>query len=220
MSTRPSSHPSTSTVNRRVQARLLGASVALAVLVLTALLAIVFLDQRHPLPVSPPTLAQEATDPARVVPDNSPQPAEVGRPLHVSVPAIGVDHDLSPVGLNADGSMTVPDFGRVAWYDEGPRPGASGGAVIVAHVHGPDGPDVFWDLATLVPGDEITVEHSRGSSTFVVTASEDVAKEELPYDRIWPDTEERLLRLITCGGDRDPVVGGYPDNTIVYARLV
>lgn len=205
---------------RRVQARLLGASVTLAVLVLTALLVIVFQDHRDPRPVSPPPLSQEAVDRVIDVPDPSPSPPKVGRPLRVTVPAIGVDHDLSPVGLNDDGSMTVPDFGRAAWYDRGPRPGTPGGAVIVAHVHGPDGPDVFWDLATLKPGDEITVEHSLGTSTFVVTGSEDVAKEELPYDRIWPDTDERLLRLITCGGDRDPVVGGYPDNTIVYAQLV
>ena len=53
---------------------------------------------------------------------------------------------------------------------------------------------------------------------FVVVSSETVAKEQLPYDRIWPDTDKPLLRLITCGGTPDPNGGGFPANTVVYLR--
>ena len=143
----------------------------------------------------------------------------IGRPTRLSIPAIGVDEPLEGRGLTSDGALDTPDFGDTAWYSPGPRPGEPGGAVIVAHVHGPDGPDVFWDLATLEPGDVVHVERSDGAATFVVDAVEDVAKEDLPYDRIWPETDAPLLRLITCGGERIPQ-GGYPDNTIVYAHLV
>lgn len=161
-------------------------------------------------PIVPPATTQATTPTAT--------PTSVGRPTRLTIPAIGVDERLEGRGLTEDGALDTPDYGDAAWYEPGPRPGAPGGAVIVAHVHGPDGPDVFWDLATLEPGDVIRVERGDGAATFVVDAIEDVPKEQLPYDRIWPQTDVPLLRLITCGGQRLPQ-GGYPDNTIVYAHL-
>ena len=149
----------------------------------------------------------------------SPSVLPVGRPTRVVIPAIGVDERLSPVGLEPSGAMAMPDYGSAAWYEEGPRPGEPGAAVVVAHVRGPAGPDVFRDLATLRPGDRVTVVGSHGSATFEVRKVETVPKDALPYDRIWPDTDERLLRLITCGGQPFPE-GGFPDNTVVYARLI
>lgn len=169
----------------------------------------------RPLPVSPPAFEVAAP----------PSPAElaagsirVGRPTRLLVPTIGVDERLVPVGLQSDGAMETPDFGGAGWYAPGPRPGASGPAVIVAHVHGPAGDDVFARLHELRPGDEVTVERTDGSTTFVVTDVTSAPKEELPYDRIWADSPVPLLRLITCGGAPDPVSRTYPDNTIVYAR--
>jgi LPXTG-site transpeptidase (sortase) family protein len=146
--------------------------------------------------------------------------ADAGRPTRVEIPAIDVAENLHGVGLKPDGSMEMPGFGDAGWYDLGPRPGAPGPAVLVAHVHSPAGPDVFWDLHELEPGDLVTVHRTDGTSTFVVERSEQVAKDDLPYDRIWKKTESSVLRLITCGGTFDPQIGGYPDNTIVYARLV
>jgi LPXTG-site transpeptidase (sortase) family protein len=137
----------------------------------------------------------------------------------VVIPAIHVDENLDAVGLKSDGAMQTPDFGDAGWYDPGPRPGASGPAVIVAHVHGPDGDDVFAELHTLEAGDTVVVRDTKGTSTFVVDAVEQARKEALPYRRIWSRTDEPVLRLITCGGTPDPVTRMYPDNTIVYAHL-
>ena len=146
------------------------------------------------------------------------KPGPVGRPTRITVPAIGVDEQLGSVGLDAGGAMELPDYGDAAWYEPGPRPGEPGAAVVVAHVHGPDGPDVFWDLTDLEPGDEVTVAGTAGSRTWQVVEVVDVPKEQLPYERIWMDTKAPLLRLITCGGERATDGSGYPDNTIVYAR--
>jgi sortase (surface protein transpeptidase) len=143
----------------------------------------------------------------------------VGRPNRLQVPAINVDERLSGIGLEPDGAMETPAFGDAGWYDLGPRPGAAGPAVIVAHVHGPAGDDVFARLDDLRPGDRIAVRRTDGASTFVVDSVEQAPKEALPYDRIWADTDEPVLRLITCGGKPDPVTRMYPDNTIVYAHL-
>jgi len=145
--------------------------------------------------------------------------ADPGKPTRVEIPVIGVDEKLHGVGLNPDGSMQMPSFGDAGWYKPGPRPGGSGPAVLVAHVHGPAGADVFSRLHELQPGDEVTVYRRDGASTFVVEASEQVSKKDLPLDRIWMDTDEAVLRLVTCGGEFDPTIGGFPDNTIVYAHL-
>ena len=91
--------------------------------------------------------------------------------------------------------------------------------MLVAHVHGPAGDDVFARLHELQPGDRVTVHRTDGTSTFVVDGSERLPKKDLPLDRIWPETDDSVLRLITCGGKFDPQIGGYPDNTIVYAHL-
>jgi LPXTG-site transpeptidase (sortase) family protein len=145
--------------------------------------------------------------------------AKPGKPTRVEIPVIAVDEKLHGVGLNPDGSMEMPAFGDAAWYEPGPRPGGAGPAVIVAHVRGPGGADVFSRLHELQPGDEVTVYRTDGASTFVVDGSEQVPKEDLPYDRIWIDTDASALRLITCGGKYDPKIGGFPDNTIIYAHL-
>lgn len=170
------------------------------------------------VPTRVPAQVQVTTPgPAAPVPD--PAPRRVGRPTRVQIPAIKVDEALTGVGLRSDGAMATPDFGDAGWYDEGPRPGAPGPAVIVAHVHGPAGDDVFADLHTLGPGDRVLVRDTRGVSTFVVDSVERARKEALPYDRIWSHTDEPVLRLITCWGEPDPVTRMYPDNTIVYAHL-
>lgn len=146
-------------------------------------------------------------------------PVDVGVPTRVEIPAIEVDEALVPVGLMPDGAMDTPDFGLAAWYDLGPRPGAPGPAVVLAHVDSKAGPDVFHRLRELEPGDRVTVHRDDGSSTFLVDALERVDKTELPYERIWTDTPEPLLRLITCGGAFDHGTGHYRDNIIVYAHL-
>jgi hypothetical protein len=146
-------------------------------------------------------------------------PPDVGKPAAVRIPALGVDEQLLPVGLLADGAMQTPPFGKVGWYALGPAPGAVGGAVIVAHVHGPQGDDVFAHLADLRPDDRIQVRGTSGGTTFTIDDVVQVPKEKLPYDRIWPErTSRRLLSLVTCGGRR--TAAGYPDNTIVFAHAI
>lgn len=147
-------------------------------------------------------------------------PRTVGEPTRLLIPAVGVDEHLDPVGLKPDGAMQTPDFGDAGWYRLGPRPGAAGPAVVVAHVHGPGGDDVFARLHTLRRGDRVTVRRADGAAVFVVERVERARKTALPYARIWNRTTQPELRLITCGGRPDPVTRMYPDNTIVYARWV
>ena len=145
----------------------------------------------------------------------------MGAPARVLVPSIEVDAELVSVGLLEDGAMAVPDFGLAGWYELGPRPGEPGPAVIAAHVDSLDGPDVFYRLDELEPGDEIHVVDVGGEvATFAVSGSELVDKDALPTDRIWNDEDEPVLRLITCGGEFDRAARSYQSNVVVYADPV
>lgn len=196
--------------------KLLANSVAVLALLAGTAGAVTALHSPGPGPA--PVEVRTITLPAAPDRPAAPVPVvRVGAPTRIEVPAIGVDEPLTGRGLKPDGALDTPAFGAAAWYAPGPRPGEPGGAVVVAHVHGPDGPDVFWDLATLRPGDVVRVHRPGAVAVFVVDTVEDVPKERLPYDRIWPVTTQPLLRLITCGGTR--TAAGYPDNTVVFAHL-
>ena len=152
---------------------------------------------------------------ATTVPSESEEP---GAPLRVSIPAIGVDAPLVAVGLKPDGAMQTPEFGIAGWYDKGPKPGTPGPAVLLAHVDSKaNGPDVFFRLRELKPGDQVTVRYADRQRTFAVTGKEQTAKTALPSSRIWNGARTPVLRLITCGGAFDRKAGSYLDNIIVYA---
>lgn len=111
-------------------------------------------------------------------------------------------------------------FGLAAWYEKGPRPGHLDPAVITAHVDSWLGPDVFFDLKQLVPGDLVVVTYDSGDVvTFTVDSSEQLPKVALPVASIWPTTNDPLLTLITCGGRFDRSARRYIDNVMVYATL-
>jgi sortase (surface protein transpeptidase) len=132
-----------------------------------------------------------------------------------------LDATVIEVGLLENGDMEVPPFGLVGWYKLGPAPGASGPAVIVGHVDTKSGPDVFYHLRDLEPGEEVLVYDADGDvATFAVDSREQQLKNELPTEKIWSDTEEPVVRLITCGGDFDRRSRHYLSNVIVYGHLV
>lgn len=145
----------------------------------------------------------------------------VAGPVAVSIPAIGVQSSLVPLGLAADGSLEVPaSAAQAGWFTGGAVPGARGPAVIAGHVDSVRGPGVFSSLDRLVAGDEVLVARADGSSArFVVTGSVRVPKDSFPADRVYGPVPGAELRLITCGGAFDRGVGHYEDNVVVFAVL-
>lgn len=151
------------------------------------------------------------------------QPGDTGtvtEPARIAVPKIGVDATVVGVGLKPDGAMETPayDANQAGWYDEGPRPGAVGPAVVAGHVDSRRGPDVFARLDELTKGDQIVVtDRSARRHTFRVERLERYDKEALAYEEIWGRTPGPTLRLITCSGRYDRAAGGYQGNLVVYA---
>jgi len=156
--------------------------------------------------------------PAATVPEGT---RAVGMPVRLTIPAIGVDGAVAPVGVDATNTMETPaDPYGVAWYKYGARPGARGSAVLAGHVdYAGIGPVVFWNLRFLTPGAEIFVTDDAGRRwCFVVTANENYRLGQFPGERVFNDSGETSLNLITCSGDFDPVTRSYDQRTVVYAR--
>ncbi|MFS8204935.1 class F sortase [Streptomyces sp. CWNU-52B] len=141
-------------------------------------------------------------------------------PAEVAVPTVGITSSLMELGLNTDRTVQVPpaEEGMTAgWYTGGAVPGEIGAAVIIGHNDTRFGEAVFHDLKKIKEGADITVTDKTGKALhFTVTATESVAKNAFPTEKVYGPTQERALRLITCDGDFD--ARGHPvDNLIVYA---
>jgi sortase (surface protein transpeptidase) len=162
-----------------------------------------------------PTLAGR---PAAPTPEGT---RAVGLPTRLTIPTIGVDGAIAPVGVDATNTMESPaDPYGVAWYKYGARPGGRGSAVLAGHVdYAGIGPVIFWNLRSLTPGAELFVADDAGRRwRFVVTANETYRLDQFPGQRVFGDTGETALNLITCDGDFDPLTRSYDRRTVVYAR--
>ncbi|MFP5220368.1 MAG: class F sortase, partial [Actinomycetes bacterium] len=161
---------------------------------------------------------------AETLPVAAPSAADQGRtpaPLRVQIPAIAVDSELVPLGLEADGALEVPPSGFPAGYYTGaPSPGALGPAVLAGHVDWDGAPGVFFDLHRLTAGDTVQVGRADGSSAvFVVTDVQQHGKDAFPTEQVYGDLDHAGLRLITCGGAFDRRARSYEDNVVVFAEL-
>jgi sortase (surface protein transpeptidase) len=146
---------------------------------------------------------------------------QAARPVWLSVPAIGVRTSLVDLGLGENGTLQVPSSTAVAgWYTGSPRPGTVGAAVIAGHVDSRSGPGIFFWMRTLHPGDRVYVGRANGTmAVFTVTAVQKFAKDQFPTASVYGPVPDAELRLITCGGVFDRLLGSYLSNVVVFARL-
>jgi hypothetical protein len=165
---------------------------------------------------------------ARLVGHTSiPRPAhEVGllrsRPIHLSVPALGLSVRLTSLDLNANGTVSVPtDIYEPGWYRRGATPGQLGTAVILGHVDSYRGPAVFYKLRDLVVGDRVNVSLADGViAHFRVIGTATYLKAHFPAQLVYGPRSYGALQLITCGGAFDNGSGHYLSNVVVYTALV
>ena len=181
---------------------------------------------RSPAAASPrggPVKAAEPREPPGVAGFRSvrtyDQPAP---PVRMWIPAIAVSTRLLRLGRLPDGSLEVPrDWDTAGWYDQGPRPGQPGPAVILGHVDSKTGPAIFYRLQELRPRDIVRVGLADGRIlVFRVQQVRRYPKDRFPTEAVYLPTLNRELRLITCGGEFDYASGHYRDNIVVYATLV
>jgi hypothetical protein len=144
------------------------------------------------------------------------RPAE---PAHIAIPALGVRADVQHVSSTATG-IEVPQVGRAGWFDEGPRPGEPGRAVVIGHLDSQTGPGLFALLPGVEAGTDVSVTDAAGTvHRFKVVGKAQVPKATFPSSAVYGPSSRPTLVLITCGGPYTPGVG-YRDNVLVYARAV
>jgi hypothetical protein len=150
-------------------------------------------------------------------------PSAVSVPVvHLSIPAVGLDAVVKPVGLDrATGEIAIPSsVDRLGWYRFGPDLASSAGSVVITgHVDSADqGKGEFFRLRDVKAGARVTVAGADGRTRpFIVVAREVFAKTALPLDRIFARDGPVRLTLITCGGRFDPKNLRYEDNVVLTA---
>jgi hypothetical protein len=176
----------------------------------------------HALPGPVPSHARAPTgDIVSTVTGSAPLFVAYSVPVTLSIPAISLTVSLSTLGLNLDGTVQVPtDIQQPGWFRLGPAPGQAGSAVILGHVDSYQGPAVFFNLRTLVDGDQVNVTLADGVVThFVVDSVAMYAKTEFPAQQVYAPHSYSALQLVTCGGAFDSATGHYLSNIVVFTSL-
>jgi hypothetical protein len=219
-------------------AALAGSSPGQATLEVTDVIASVTPDTVAPLIADAPTTTALSTDPQPTAPPTTTIPlsplAELLGPAGSALPPV-IEPRLRPttltigdlelsggpirsVGLRTDGALEVPEADEIGWYRYGAAPGYEGATVLAAHVtwNGELGP--FLKLGDLEPGARVEVALEDGTERiYEVTERTMYDKDQLPRERIWRNTGDETLVLITCGGSFNPEISRYRQNIVVYA---
>ncbi|GAA3645497.1 hypothetical protein GCM10022224_005200 [Nonomuraea antimicrobica] len=178
------------------------------------------------VPLTPARL--DAPPPLPAVPVVSPIPSAKTKtakahPTRIKIPKIKVNAPVGSVALDAKGRLGTPPLGKpnqTGWYKLSPVPGELGPSIINGHVATRNGPAVFDRLRELAKGDQIYVYRSDGKVTrFTVSGIEQAGKTSFPTQRVYGNTDNSQLRLITCGGVYNKTTHHYTDNIVVYATL-
>ncbi|MBR7742057.1 class F sortase [Phycicoccus sp. BSK3Z-2] len=145
-------------------------------------------------------------------------------PTALSIPDLGVEADVRGVGVEADGSMTIPaEPTSVGWYRFGAVPAdPAGHTVIAGHVATrEDGPGALAPLLGAEEGMRVEVVDADGTAhAYEVVGRESIRKQSLPVDRIFARDGDPLLVLVTCGGEYVPELRAHTDNVVVTARPI
>lgn len=154
----------------------------------------------------------------------SPTPTQkvLALPKRLLIPKLSVNAVIESVGMDEKGNMAVPEHAdNAAWYNLGFKPGENGSAVIDGHFDKVTGaPAVFYNLASLTPGDTVQIEDNDGTIlTFKVTSSHAYPFDQLPLQKIFNSPGKPTLNLITCDGVFNKSQKNYSERLVVYTEL-
>lgn len=146
-------------------------------------------------------------------PDGHERAPMLGR---LSIPAIGVNAGIIPVGVTRRGHLALGRSVRDVYrWRAGVQPGQRGSAVLAGHTWS-RGHGVFDDLGRLRPGNIVVVGRNRFEVTRVRRIS---GMTRRAVAGLFSDRGAPRLVLITCG-DRNDLTGVYRTRIIVNARLL
>lgn len=148
------------------------------------------------------------------------QPVSARLPIRLKIPSIYVSAAIEQVGLTLDGAMDVPKgVDNVGWYNQGPRPGETGSAVIDGHYGWwkNNTSTIFNNLSKLHQGDKVYVEDDTGIiTTFVVVGSRSYDPTADASDVFSSNDGNAHLNLITCEGIWNSSQKSYANRLIIF----
>ncbi len=145
----------------------------------------------------------------------------IAAPNQLIIPALDIVAHVESVGAYRTGRMRSPsNFFNVAWYQEGPRPGEAGNAVIAGHLDNALGlSGVFKDLDKLLPGDDVYVATLSGEEQhFKVVRIAEYHYTEVPINELFGTQEGINLNLVTCAGIWIKREKTYDRRLVVYTQ--
>jgi hypothetical protein len=159
--------------------------------------------------------SKQSHHPMRIVVPN-------GWPQKVLIPKIKVVAPVEALDLSKHLPQRAPyQWGDVAWYDRGPKPGQIGHAAVFGHVDSTCCPAVFWYLKDLKPGDIAEVQYKSGAPIkFKVIWSQSYANNKMPIKFLFGPSTQRAMLLVTCAGIFHTDGSGYDHKLVVYARMI
>lgn len=140
-----------------------------------------------------------------------------GAPVHVRIPALGVDAPVLPVHAPHNTLVPPSDPEELGWWADGAEPGAPHGAVLIAGHTVHNGPGALNPLGTLTPGARVLVRTATGErlryrARRVHTFSKGTIAERAA--RLFAQRGPARLVLVTCA-DWDGT--RYLSNSVVIA---
>ena len=122
---------------------------------------------RRPRPPPPravrPTSARRSATRSRTASRTAAPPARSGGggggPSSISIPAVGIQAPVVPIGVDAEGSVAIPTTSAGGLVPlQSPLPSTAGSTVLVGHVDSAEqGAGAFFRLHTLAAGNTVTV---------------------------------------------------------------
>ncbi|MEU8629224.1 class F sortase [Streptomyces sp. NPDC048669] len=182
-------------------------------------------DDKPPAPPSAAAPAAPAPSASSAAPESAAPGPSLPRsvPTRLRIPAIAVDAPFTPLSIGSSGRLDAPppnDKNLAGWFKDGVTPGERGAAIVAGHVDTTTGPAIFLQLRFLRPGSSVDITRTDGTvATFKVDTVETFSKAKFPDKRVYADTPDAQLRLITCGGNYNKTVKDYEDNVVVFAHL-
>lgn len=173
----------------------------------------------------PPSQSAPVAAPPRVratlVPVTPPPatPVPAFRPLRITMPTLGVDAPVVPVGIDPDGAMGTPSNGRdVAWWDG--RLAGQDNALLAGHKDWRKQRGSFYSIGQMKPGDPVQLIGENGAAlAFRVQWVRQVPGNANDVADILGEIGHPAVTLITCGGEFDRRVRHYQDRIVVRAVL-
>lgn len=176
-----------------------------------------------PAPVAPPNETSPLTTSVAPAPSSTAQVI----PTAIRIPSIKVNSSpFMLVGLNPDGSMQDAPLSTpklITWFKLDAVPGDPGVSIIASHINGNGNLGGFAKLDSVKVGDEVQVDRSDGqTAVFKVVSTGLYPKADYRSwaAKVFGNTPDATLRLITCSGPLGPSPIFYKDNRIVFATLV